>query len=365
MGWSRINHVARRDSGSFRCGAIVKTGKCRCGSRIFFNNHRCLSCHAPLGRCTACGSLTSFLEDKPSWICDSCQCVVHACTNQSHGVCHSFNSLANTLCRFCEFTSLIPPLNQPESVRRWATMESAKRRLLLQLEELNLPPFIDGVQQSHPLSFEFLENSIDIQGQTTKVTTGHENGLITINLAEADSVHRERLRVELGEPHRTLIGHMRHEIGHYIDWSWASRVAYEQYQQLFGDPGAADYSEAMKRHYDQGPPSNWANSFVSAYATMHPWEDFAETVNAYLDIIAIATTAMELGRCEFDLSADANAEELVLSVLEIVIEVNEYNFDLGLKSLLPEQIPPAVLDKLAYVHALRNRKLSPTLQPES
>ncbi len=287
---------------------------------------------------------------------------MHACTNQSHGVCHSFNELANTLCRFCQFTSVIPPLSQPESVRRWATMESAKRRLLLQLEELNLPPFIDGVQQSHPLSFEFLENSVDAQGQPNNVTTGHENGLITINLAEADSVHRERLRVELGEPHRTLIGHMRHEVGHYIDWSWASRVASEKYQQLFGDPVAIDYSEAIKRHYDQGPPSNWASSYVSAYASMHPWEDFAETVNAYLDIIAIATTAIELGRSELDLSADADAEELVLSVLEIVVEVNEYNFDLGLMPLLPERIPPAVLDKLVYVHALRSKNLSPTPQ---
>ncbi len=343
----------------------MKTGRCRCGNRIFFNNHRCLTCDAVLGHCLPCGSLTSFSDDKQSSICDTCGTVVHACTNQSHGVCNSFNKSPNTLCRFCEFTSVIPPLKQPESVRRWAMMESAKRRLLSQLEDLSLPPFIDDVQQTHPLSFEFLENSVDACGQTKNVTTGHEHGLITINLAEADSVHRERLRVDLGEPQRTLIGHMRHEIGHYIDWSWACRMAADEYRALFGDPDSIDYSEAMKRHYDEGPPSNWANHYVSAYATMHPWEDFAETVNVYLDIMAIATTATELGQSELDLSATADAGQLVSSVLKIVVEVSEYNFDLGLMPLLPERIPPAVIEKLAYVHALRSKAISPVASSSS
>ena len=243
-------------------------------------------------------------------------------------------------------------------------MESAKRRLLLQLEDLSLPPFTGETLESHPLRFEFLEDSVDSEGKPVKVTTGHENGLITINLAEADSVHRERLRVQLNEPQRTLIGHMRHEVGHYIEWAWASRVAASEYHNLFGDPDAVDYSEAMTRHYQQGPPANWHDNHVSAYATMHPWEDFAETVNVYLDIMAIATTANDIGGRHLNLSPEADAKKLVKSVLNIVIQVSEYNFDLGLQPLLPERLPPTVVNKLSYVHSLRSPSVAAQLQTQ-
>ncbi len=236
---------------------------------------------------------------------------------------------------------------------RWARLETAKRRLLLQLDELNLPPFINDLQASQPLTFQFLEDTVDAEGQPQKTITGHAEGVITINLAEADSVHRERTRVSLGEPQRTLIGHMRHEVGHYIDLSWAMKVDPDGYHELFGDPEGIDYSQAMQRHYDRGAPANWAAEHVSAYATMHPWEDFAETVNAYLDIMAIATTANDLAEKKFDLSPSAIFERLVKKVMEIVLQVNEYNFDLGLNPLLPEQLPPPVLRKLGYVHSLR------------
>ncbi|MEZ6091953.1 MAG: putative zinc-binding metallopeptidase [Pirellulaceae bacterium] len=240
-----------------------------------------------------------------------------------------------------------------ENVDRWAALETAKRRLLVQLDELSLPPFADDLQKSHPLRFAFLENQVDANGNEQLVTTGHHEGLITINVAEADSVHRERLRVEFDEPQRTLIGHMRHEVGHYIDWSWASRVAADRYHELFGDPSEVPYSEALQKHYDSGPPKDWASTYVSAYASMHPWEDFAETVNAYLDVMAIATTANDMERRKLDLSPEADAIELVTSVLTIVVEVSEFNFDLGLKPLLPERLAPAVVEKLAFVHSLR------------
>jgi hypothetical protein len=160
--------------------------------------------------------------------------------------------------------------------------------------------------------------------------------------------------VQLGEPQRTLIGHLRHEAGHYIDWSWASRTALTEYQSLFGDPSAIDYKMAIEHHYEHGPPVDWESRCVSAYATMHPWEDFAETVNAYLDIMAIAVTARDLGRSELDVSPAADAYQLVDAVLEIVVEASEYNFDLGLLPLLPEQLSPTVIEKLAYVHSLRS-----------
>ncbi len=259
------------------------------------------------------------------------------------------------LCRWCEFTMKIPNLSNPWNIQRWSELEAAKRRLLLQLEELNLPPFVANTQNTHPLSFQFLQNTLDADGLQQKVMTGHLEGLVTINLDEADSVHRELTRVQLGEPQRTLIGHMRHEIGHYIDWAWAVRVDREGYHQLFGDPSVVDYQEAMDRYYNQGAPGNWAENFVSRYATMHPYEDFAETVNVYLDIMAIAATAEDQGRSHFDLSPSADTSQLVQSVLDIVVEVSEYNFDIGLQPLLPERLPPPVIAKLAYVNSLRGR----------
>lgn len=257
------------------------------------------------------------------------------------------------LCQWCQFTTNIPDLSIPKNTTRWGRLESAKRRLLLQLTDLTLPPFIDDLQQTHPLSFRFLSDTTDEQGKPVKTITGHADGVITINLVEADSVHRERARVNLGEPQRTLIGHVRHEVGHYIDWAWAMPTNPKGYRQLFGDPQAIDYSDAMQKHYDNGPPDDWAEQHVSAYATMHPWEDFAETVNAYLDVMAIAVTANDQGRSDFDLTPEADAEKLVVGVLGIVIEVSEYNYDLGLKALMPEKLPPPVMRKLAYIHSLR------------
>ncbi|TWT52364.1 putative zinc-binding metallopeptidase [Allorhodopirellula solitaria] len=337
----------------------MKTGTCRCGRRIFFNNHSCLACEAILGRCDECRSLTSFTSHGEHAECDVCHTSVHACENQNFHVCRSYVSDADKLCQWCQFTAVTPDTSIPQQVSQWATMESAKRRLLLELHRLSLPPYVDNLTESHPLSFLFLADTVDEQGNEKRIITGHDQGVITINLAEADSVHRERTRVELGEPQRTLIGHMRHEVGHYIDWAWAMQVDPEGYHALFGDPQAIDYSQAMDHHYQNGAPENWAENHVSAYATMHPWEDFAETANLYLDIMAIATTANDQDRAHFDLSPQADMPKLVNEILQIVVEASEYNCDLGLAPLLPEQLPPAVIEKLAYVHSLRRHDTAP------
>ncbi len=336
----------------------MKTGKCRCGNRIYFNNSVCVACKAALGRCTRCGKLSSFNTADIGFTCDQCAAVAFRCVNQAAGVCNSFNHQAELLCPWCEFTTVIPDLSQTDGKRRWAALETAKRQLLVQLQQLGLPPFVDKLQSTHPLRFEFLADGVDVNGVHQKVMTGHEDGRIVINVVEADSVHRELLRIRLGESQRTLIGHMRHEIGHYIDWCLASQVALAEYHKLFGDPLAIDYDQAMQNHYANGAPNDWAKSFVSQYATMHPWEDFAETVNVYLDVMAIAVTANDQGRATFDLTPQSNPERVVSDVLKIVIEASEYNFDLGLQPLLPEKFSVAVLEKLAYVHQLRSHRLT-------
>jgi hypothetical protein len=89
-----------------------------------------------------------------------------------------------------------------------------------------------------------------------------------------------------------LLGHFRHEVGHYF---WDRLVAtdphqLEEFRVLFGDD-RQDYGEALKRHYDEGAPANWQDTYISMYATMHPWEDFAETWAHYLHIVDTLETA--------------------------------------------------------------------------
>lgn len=340
----------------------MKTGTCRCGNRIFFANVQCVGCEATLGRCNECKSLASFSAKTDGWQCDLCDAVVQSCNNRSRGACNSLNAATGTYCRWCEFTTTVPNLQVPQNVPRWAALEAAKRRVLLELESLGLPPFAGSIGQAYPLRFQFLEDSVGQSGRLETTMTGHEQGLITINLQEADSVQRERLRVQFGEPQRTLIGHIRHEVGHYIDWSLASRVTADEYRQLFGNPHAIDYQQALRTYYEQGAPADWETKFVSQYAAAHPWEDFAETVNLYLDLMAIAVTANDqdlgkLGLGTLDLDFTSDAEQLVLAVLKVVVMVSEFNYDLGLPPLLPERLSPAVMDKLRFVHSLRNPAL--------
>lgn len=333
----------------------MKTGRCECENRLFFGNFKCLKCGRDVGQCDRCGALTSFSNpDSNSKKCLRCGEISFPCVNYSQMVCNAFVGVENSLCRWCRFTTVAPTLSKPGNVKQWAILESAKRRLLLELESLQLPPFIHRLLTTHPLTFQFLEDNVDAVGQVQPVITGHDFGLITINLAEADSVQREKLRIALNEPQRTLIGHMRHEIGHYIDWSYASRIDADEYHRLFGNPNEIDYDAALKRHYEQGPPSDWVSSYVSAYATMHPWEDFAETVNLYLDIMAIGTTAAEQGMSKLDLSPQIYMNGIVQAVLQIAVTVSEFNFDLGLLPLLPERLSPAVVEKLAFIHRLRS-----------
>ncbi len=338
--------------------APMKTSQCACKNRLFFNNHQCLACGRLVGRCNHCHALTSFTLYDSELRCDQKECgrSMVACDNRVRWACNSFvESEIAGICGWCELTKIIPDLSEPRNHARWTALEAAKRRLLISLEDLKLPPYVDGIAERYPLIFQFLAPTVDAAGNVQPVITGHAEGVITINVEEADSDRREATRIALGEPQRTLIGHMRHEIGHYIDWSYASHIDPQGYHELFGDPHAVDYEAARQRHYAEGPPSDWQAKFVSAYATMHPWEDFAETVNAYLDIMAIAETANDQSLAFINTSPSADIQTIVTSALKVAIAISEFNNDLGLQLLLPEQLPPPTIEKLAYVHSLRSQ----------
>src|SRR6185436_17928775 len=186
-------------------------------------------------------------------------------------------------CRSCRLDKVIPNLANAGAKEGWHRLESAKRRLLYTLIDLGLP--VEG------LAFQFLE---DAPGGN-KVFTGHEGGVITINVAEADDPFREKMRVQMGEAYRTLLGHFRHEVGHHY-WerlvSQSDRLA--GFRERFGDE-RADYDQARQRHYEQGPPADWGTRFVSVYASMHPWEDWAETWAHYLHMTDTLETARAHG----------------------------------------------------------------------
>ncbi len=183
-----------------------------------------------------------------------------------------------SLCLSCQTTQVFPSLAKTDNLRHWATIEQSKRRLIYSLLSMGLPVIPRSDDSEHGLAFHFLEDQ-----PTKRVLTGHDNGLITLNVAEADDAHREKVRVSMHEPYRTLLGHFRHEIGHYY---WDRLVDgtewLEPFREVFGDE-RLDYAESLKKHYES-PKADWQDRFVSAYASSHPWEDWAECWAHYLHL---------------------------------------------------------------------------------
>jgi hypothetical protein len=253
-------------------------------------------------------------------------------------------------------TETIPDLSVPGNREKWARLEAAKRRLLYTLDLLGLP----YGQASPRLTFDF---KADVEppadgwrdaGPAAVVYTGHANGKITINIREADDAEREALRVKFQEAHRTLIGHFHHEVGHYY-WQLlveGRRAPLREFARVFGDHANPPYADAMAAYYANGPRANWPAAFISAYASSHPWEDFAETFALYLDMVAVLDTASHLFKSIKANLRSRSVAPLVERYQEIGIFENEFNRTMGLIDLVPEVIVTPVIDKLEFVHKL-------------
>ena len=197
-----------------------------------------------------------------------------------------------TLCRSCRLNRTIPDLTNPDNCEWWRKIENAKRRLVSQLLNLGLPVMSKVTEDpERGVMFDFLRSP----EKGPQVLTGHANGLITLNVEEADDSIREKIRHLMREPYRTLLGHFRHEIGHYY---WDRLVAdtpwLEKFRALFGDE-RQDYAAALKRNYKEGPPANWPEEHISSYASVHPWEDWAECWAHYLHVVDSLDTALRFG----------------------------------------------------------------------
>jgi hypothetical protein len=283
------------------------------------------------------------------------------CDNYAHeDVCNWMVAADNPcrLCVSCELTTVIPNLAPPENRLLWYRLEAAKRRLLYTLAVLRLPIEPMQADSDGGVTFEFLEDS----PEGMRVLTGHDNGLITLNIAEADDARREKVRAQMHEPYRTLLGHFRHEIGHYyFDRLVAGTQWNPPFRELFGDE-REDYGEALERHYREGARPDWSQSFISAYATSHPWEDWAETWAHYLHMVDTLDTAMSCGLAlvpddprEPSLTdttpvGDAGFDSLLKRWFPLTYVLNSLNRSLGMPDGYPFTLAPRVVDKLRFVH---------------
>ena len=266
-----------------------------CGNVLYFENRTCGRCGHQLAFLPEKVTLSAIEGDGASWktFADGGEGRI-LCANAGLDACNWLIEPGETsgYCRACRHNGTVPDLSEPSRLAAWRELELAKHRLFYSLIRWKLPLKTRAEDPAHGLIFNFLADD-PAAGQ--KVMTGHDNGLITIALTEADDIERERRRLEMGEPYRTLLGHFRHEVGHYF-WDVLVRDGgkLEACRAVFGDD-SIDYGEALRRHYAEGAPPDWQQRFVSAYATTHPWEDFAETWAHYLHIVDTLDMASEFG----------------------------------------------------------------------
>jgi hypothetical protein len=353
----------------------MKLFQCQsCENVLYFENRSCVRCNHSLAYLPEAGTLSALepagrdtwrplaAPDRPS----------RFCVNAAHDACNWLVPPGSDqeFCLACRHNGTIPNVSDPPQLLAWQQIEAAKHRLFYSLLRWNLPLKTRDEDPEHGLLFDFLSDPPENAGP--KVLTGHDNGLITIALVEADDVERERRRKDMGEPYRTLIGHFRHEIGHHY-WDLLVRDGgkLDACRIVFGDD-RLDYGAALKRHYNEGAPVDWQENFVSTYATTHPWEDFAETWAHYLHIVDTLEMASAFGlevkprlgnseglsvRANFD-PYEANGIQLIIDAwLPFTFAMNSINRAMGNPDLYPFVLSPAVIGKLGFIHDLVHRQV--------
>jgi hypothetical protein len=340
-----------------------------CHEIVYFENSQCTHCGHALAYVAESSELTALVPAEGAPVGTFVALApalkkgrVRLCGNQlDHGACNWAMPESDThrFCRSCRLNEIIPNLSDPKDNAAWLKIEDAKRRLVYQLLVLGLPVEPRN-EQPRGLAFAFKK---DLPGEE-KVMIGQESGLITLNTAEADSPFREKTRESLGESYRTLLGHFRHEIGHYYCERIVLGSPFEPaFRELFGDERAS-YDDAVAKHYREGAPADWPKSYISSYATMHPHEDWAESWAHYLHMVDTLETARSFGMAlrsnvakgeqkvevatksvDFD-----NFDELSRAWVPLTIALNSLNRSMGLRDLYPFVLPELALKKIRFVH---------------
>jgi hypothetical protein len=332
---------------SLQVATAMRTFRCACGARLFFENFRCLTCGHELGFLPDALELVALQPTDSGWF-STPHGEYAKCSNYvDEGVCTWMVPKGRgSFCQACRLNNVIPDLSQFENRSLWAEVERSKRRLVYTLNRLRLPVQPKSEDPDRGLSFD-IKAPVDAGG----VLTGHADGLVTLNLKEASPVERERMRMAMKERYRTLLGHFRHEIGHYY-WDRLVRDSPRigAFRALFGDE-RLDYAEALKRHYANAHEAE-DPAFVSPYAAAHPWEDFAETFAHYLHMSDSLETAADFGFGNAAAGGPTEFDSLMTQWIELSVALNALNRSMGLPDAYPFTISSSVSDKIRFVHDL-------------
>jgi len=349
----------------------MKIYKCDvCGELIYFENSICLNCSSELGYIPGIDRMSSLeLQNNHTYKAltpSAGGSLYKKCSN------YSIENICNWMlpadenedqCISCRLNLHLPDLSVFENRIYWHRLEIAKRRLIYSLLRLGLPIRSKQIDPEAGLGFAFLRDDLRVnKKETQKILTGHSHGLITINLAEANDEIREKTRLNMNERYRTLLGHFRHEIGHYY---WSLLIENNQdllfeFRNIFGDENLS-YNKSLKQYYKEGPAANWQYSYVSAYATSHPWEDWAESWAHFLHMHESLETAKSWGmsvslRGEqetnvVDLNIKASSfDEMRHQWVYLSIALNSLNRSMGLPDVYPFVLSEPVFEKMKFVH---------------
>lgn len=339
-----------------------------CGQVLFFENQHCGRCGERLGFIPPKSELSALEWNGSVWIARAEPGTLWKfCANADYLVCNWLlpASSSEHFCVACRHNRIVPDLSAGTNLHSWSKMEMAKHRLFYTLLLLDLPTPNRRDNPKTGLVFDFLTDTPGPSG--SKVLTGHEDGLITLAVAEADDAEREARRAQMGEPYRTLLGHFRHEVGHFY-WDVLIRDCgrLSDFRETFGDE-RQDYGDALRQHYSKGSSTDWHHRFVSAYAGSHPWEDWAETWAHYLHIVDGLETAGAFGLQVHPNIDPDHALETVPGVnpydtehfevfvrrwLPLTIALNAMNQSMGMNDLYPFILSPVVINKLVFIHRI-------------
>lgn len=337
---------------------------CSCGNVLFFGNSHCLTCGSDVGYDPKNDRLIPIRPGSGVKLCDN---------GQRYNLCNWVlpSSSPDTLCVSCRMNRTIPDLSSDRNKTLWARMETAKRRLLYTLLRLGIKLPSKKEDPQNGLAFDIVSTL-----KNPDVTTGHLNGVITVNLEEADDTYRQFNRQQLGESSRTLLGHFRHESAHYLWQRFLSPLIWEDprrlaFRERFGDEWI-DYAAALQTHYDKGSPAGWEQNYITAYAASHPWEDWAETWSHYLQILdgletcetlgiqvkfialPLITLPAKAGTLPASLPQSADADGDFLAWLQrwmcLAPVLNEVSHSIGEPPLYPFIITTKVAQKLRLAH---------------
>lgn len=346
-----------------------------CGQTIHFDNRSCVNCGHRLAFVPEHLAMHALVQDEgeETWhLVARPDYKVRHCANAAMDICNWTISAddPHPFCPACRHNRLVPDASTEVGLSQWRRISQAQRHLFYSLLRWNLPHTNRDEDPQGGLVFDFLIDAVQPDGTVVPAMTGHEDGLIAIRAAEADDATREQVRVSMNEPYRTMLGHFRHETGHYV-WDKLVRDGgrLEEFRAIFGDE-TVDYGAALQRNYEQGPPPGWQDFYISTYASTHPWEDFAECFAHYLHIVDTLETARAYGmvieprghaemaaEVAFNPYAARDAEQLVSAWVPFSMALNSIHRSMGQPDLYPFVLSQAVMVKLEYIHRLiRSRR---------